>query len=90
LLSCRLTGGLEVFRVEDHGAETNPSLETSREKIGEMRVQVRFPIGRWINGLLLMDFHMVAMPDGKGETPTDALLLAEDPTNLFQQSIQQA
>lgn len=58
--------------------------------MGEMRVQVGFPIGRWINGLLLADFHMVAMPDGKGEAPADALLPTEDSTNLFQQPIQQA
>ena len=56
----------------------------------EIRVQVGFPIGRWINSLLLMNVHVVAMPDGKGETPADALLPTEDPANLFQQSIQQA
>jgi hypothetical protein len=87
LLSCRLTGCVEVFRVKDHGAETNSSLETSGEKMRELRVQVGLPMGRWINGLLFTDFHMIAMPDGEGEVPADALLPTKGSTDLLQESI---
>ena len=65
-------------------------MEASEEKMRQTRVQVGFPIGWWINGLLLTDFYMIAMPDRKGETPADALLPTEGPANLFQQPIQQA